>query len=514
MTDVELSPLDELKLARLAAIRQLYARQNEAAKARVEHYMHDAAAWAQDHIDWPEGETLAPYQADTLRQIVPRKRVAVRGPHGLGKSTMMAITVLWFACTREAAGRDWKVITTASVWRQLSVYLWPEIHKWAARLKWKLIGREPFNRNELLALNLKLRHGAATAVASNVPERIEGAHADSILYVLDEAKIIPPGTWDAIEGALSNDGVDGGKEAYIVAMSTPGPPAGRFYQIHKRESGYEDWCPRHVTLDEAIDARRISQEWADQRRHQWGENSALYQGRVLGNFHADDEQSVIPLAWLEAAIERWHQWDADGRPMPEEPVKGWVGIDVGRGGDETVLAKRLGPALILSANRSRDTMTTAALAQSTGLRPIVDVIGVGAGVYDRLKEIGAKPLAYTGSGKSTLRDRSRQFGFVNVRSAAYWRLRELLDPDQEPNLALPPDDLMLSDLTTPQWEVTTGDPPKIKITNKDVVVEKLGRSPDRGDAVVMALWADAVRSPTQVAQPQGTIQRTGLSPLG
>src|SRR5690606_9385780 len=122
-----------------------------------------------------------------------------RGPHGLGKTTDMSVAALWFALTRDLACIDWKVITTASVWRQLAVYLWPEIHKWAQRIRWDKVGREPFNmRTELLALQLKLKYGAATAVASNQPERIEGAHGDQILYILDEAKIIPPPTWDAI----------------------------------------------------------------------------------------------------------------------------------------------------------------------------------------------------------------------------------------------------------------------------------------------------------------------------
>jgi hypothetical protein len=147
-------------------------------------------------------------------------------------------------------------------------------------------------------------------------------------------------------------------------------------------------------------------------------------------------------------------------------------------------------------------------------RAIIDVIGLGAGVYDRLREVGARPLAYTGSGKAQVRDRSGKFGFTNVRSAAYWNLRELLDPAYEPVLALPPDDLMISDLTTPRWEVTSGVPPKIKVEPKEKVVERLGRSPDRGDSIAMAMWADRQRGTSGVAEPVGTLPTTGLSPLG
>ena len=498
------------RIAIIEEIKALEARRAELGRKKAARYLHDPAAWARDCIDWPTGHSLAPYQAETMRELPRRKRIAKRGPHGLGKSTEMALLVLWFSLTREMAGIDWKVITTASVWRQLSVYLWPEIHKWAARIKWDVVGRDPFDmRSELLALRLKMKHGAATAVASNQPERIEGAHADHILYILDEAKIIPAATWDAIEGALSNAGSDTQYEAYVVAMSTPGSPSGRFYDIHQKRPGLEDWWVRHVTLPEAIAAGRISREWAEQRAKQWGKDSALYQGRVEGNFHTDDTDSVIPLAWVEAAIERWHLWNDAGRPELLGPK--WTGVDVGRGGDESVLARRTGPAVTIVTDKVADTMKVADRAAKEPGRCIVDVIGVGAGVYDRLVQLKKKPVAYAGSGKSNLRDRSKEFTFVNTRSAAYWHLRELLDPDFEPDICLPPDDLLISDLTTPTWESVPG--PKIKVELKEDVVERLGRSPDRGDAVCMGFYASAGRAPTKIAVPVGTISRTGLSPL-
>jgi hypothetical protein len=475
-------------------------------RSRLARWWDSPTAWAADCL--PEVR-LARYQREVLDALPVKRRVAVRGPHGLGKTMQAAVAVNWFATTRELAGKDWKVITTASAWRHLEVYLWPEIRKWSGRIDFETLGRAPYNpRTEMLDLRLKLPNGAATAVASNQPERIEGAHAQELLYLLDEAKIIPPETWDSIEGAFSNAGPDVADNAYAFAISTPGPPSGRFYDIHRRAPGYEDWWVRHVTLAEAIEGGRISASWAEQRRLQWGADSAIYHNRVLGEFHASDEDSVIPLAWLEAAIERWHDWDRAGRLVMGGPL--WTGVDVGRGGDESVLARRDGPVVTLSGNRRRDTMSQVAELQGIEGRAIVDVIGLGAGVFDRLREVGHRPLGYAGSGKTERRDRSGTFGFANVRSAAYWNLRELLDPAYEPVLALPPDDLMISDLTTPTWEVATGVPPKIKVEVKDKVVERLGRSPDRGDAVAMAMWADHHRGSGTFAAPVGQMPSTGL----
>ncbi|MFD9351608.1 hypothetical protein ACFWCO_23605 [Streptomyces diastaticus] len=483
------------------AVRRARARKNS---RRVIRYMYDPVGWARDCIAWQPGEGLTAYQEDALGAIPTRRRVAVRGPHGLGKTGMSAIGVLWFATTREAAGIDWKVIMTASAWRHLSVYLVPELRKWAKRIRWDQVGRPAFSeRTELLALNLKLESGAATPVASNKPELIEGAHADSLLYLVDEAKIVPDGTWDAIEGAFSGGHTEGPPgqlpEAFAFAISTPGPPAGRFYDIHRRAPGLEDWWVRHVTLDEAIAAGRISQGWAEQRARQWGRDSAMYANRVLGEFHASDEDSVIPLAWVEAAVERWHEWDQAGRP----PLAGrrYLGVDVARtGGDSTVLAHRHGSAVTaLETHDKEDTMRTVARVQAAAgadgkVTPVVDSIGVGGGVVDRLRELDVPVLAYTGAAKATGRTRDREWGFRNTRSQAYWRMRELLDPAYESEVMLPPDDELLADLTAPTWDTTTGVPPKIRVETKEDLVKRMGRSPDKGDAVVMAFAGEWMRT--------------------
>lgn len=475
-------------------------------RTRLTRWRNSPVAWADECLK----VNLTGYQGEVLDALPVERRVAVKGPHGLGKSFMGAVLVNWFATTRDLAGRDWKIITTASAWRHLEVYLWPEIHKWANRIDFETLGRAPFKPNsELLDLRLKLQYGAATAVASNQPERIEGAHAEELLYLLDEAKIVPPATWDSIEGAFSNAGPDTPDNAYAFAMSTPGAPSGRFYDIHRRAPGLEDWWTRSVTLEEAIQAGRISRVWADQRRLQWGPDSAVFHNRVLGNFHASDEDAVIPLSWLEAAIERWHEWDRAGRPSPGGPL--WTGLDVGRGGDDSVLALRDGWSITLTGNKRRDTMSQVAEMQGVEGRAIVDAVGVGAGVYDRLRELGYRPLAYVGAGKTSHRDRSGKYGFVNVRSAAYWNLRELLDPAYDPVLALPPDDLMISDLTTPTWTIISGSPPKYVVETKEKVVERLGRSPDRGDAIAMAFWADLHSGAGTFAEPVGLMPSSGLT---
>ena len=480
------------------AARELAA---EAAKARLAHCREDAALFAAECIAWASGESPADYQLEILRELPRRRRVAVRGPHGLGKSALAAWAILWFALTRDGLpGADWKVVTTASAWRQLDHYLWPELRKWARRLDWPRLGRGPFDeRTELLALSLPLARGEAFAAASDRPDLIEGAHADQLLYVFDEAKAIPPATWDAAEGALASG------DCYALAISTPGEPQGRFYDIHARKPGLEDWWVRHVTLEECIAAGRVSAEWADQRRLQWGEESAVYQNRVLGEFASSEEDGVIPLAWIEAANERWRALDDSG----EWGELACVGVDVGRGGDARVLALRHGEAIReLRRYGVADTMTVtgyvAGVLRGHGGHAVVDVIGVGAGVVDKLREDKQGVEAFNAGGATDWKDRSGEMLFANKRAAAWWNLRELLDPANGHPIALPPDDLLTGDLTAPHWRPSSGG--RIQVESKDDIRKRLGRSTDDGDAVVMAFWEEP-----QVVEPVFRIARVSRS---
>lgn len=454
----------------------------------ITKYRHDLPGFARECIKWGDGGPVD-YQEEIWGQLEEQERISVRAPHGAAKSTIAAITVLWFALTRD--GDDWKCPTTASAWRQLEKYLWPEIHKWARLLDWEKIGRPAFSeRDELLDLNLKLTTGSAFALASDKPDSLEGAHADHILYVLDEGKAIPKGVFESVEGAFSGPG-----EALALLLSVPGEPVGRFYDIQSRKPGTEDWWTRHVTLGEAVKAGRISQSWADQRAKDWGKESAAYKNRVLGEFASSDEDGIIPLAWVEAANDRW-------RELPE----GWkvasafksCGVDVARSGtDETVIAVRYANAVAeLRRSSLEDTVQTtsrvqAALTGASGGQCWVDVIGIGAGVFDALRHQRTPPSvryeAFNASERTERRDKSREFGFLNVRAAAWWNMREMLDPTNDLGIALPPDDMLTGDLCAPHWWVAAG--AKIQVEAKDDIRKRLGRSPDSGDAVVQCFWA-------------------------
>lgn len=471
-------------------------------------YRNNYVAFARDCIVWPEGEGLTVYQEEILTELPIRKRVAVRGPHGLGKTCLAGIATVCFALTWD--GEDWKLPTTASAWRQLSEFFWPEVHKWAARIRWDKVGRPAFTQIELQTMLLKLKTGRAFAMASSDDELTEGAHADHLLYIFDEAKAIPPGRWDAAEGALMTG------DTYALAISTPGEPAGRFYDIHTRKPGYENWWTRHVTVDEVIAAGRIKPADVEQLARQWGENSAVFKNRVLGEFCESSEDCVIPLAWIEAANRRWEErielleknWNwIEGAKQGRWPKWRWrdgrnaepldaISIDIARSdlGDKTVLARRQATTITqLDRYSIADTAPTVGYASNLLERwqsaySMVDIIGIGAGPFDQLREkFGKRAIPFNASEAADFKDRSKEIEFSNKRAAAYWNMRELLDPAYGSDIALPPCDLLTGDLTAVRRGRMTSSG-KMTIESKDDIRKRLGRSTDDGDAVVMAFF--------------------------
>lgn len=477
-------------------------------------YKFDCAAFAQECIVWGPNEGLTVYQIEIMEALIKHRRVCVRGPHGLGKTTCASIIVLWYALTRD--GLDWKIPTTASVYHQLTQYLWPEIHKWAARLRWDVIGRRPFREGyELKKIKISLDTGEAFAISpgknalyTGKTAGMEGAHASHLLYLIDESKVVPDEAFNSIEGAFSTD-----TEAFAVAISTPGDPFGRFYEIQMRKPGYSDWWVRHVTKEECIAAGQMNAAWAEQRRLQWGEESATYINRVLGNFAEGEEAvGVIPRAWVQLARARWRAMmeNEEARITAQNGIVGY-GVDIGSSPNRTVLAARYATGIysLETLPSTIDLMVLAErIAQITRTRnrwARVDSVGLGAGVYDRLRHMGVRVESYdardSAQGK---RDKTGEIEFPAMRSWAFWYLRDLLNPAYGFPIALPDDEEMENELVAHTWRQR--DSGKYQVSDKDFIQKKLGRSPDKADAVVIAMLAE----PSRVKSIPGRLPSRGI----
>lgn len=215
-----------------------------------------------------------------------------------------------------------------------------------------------------------------------------------------------------------------------------------------------------------------------------------YSGGEFVTEGKDAEFQVIPSAWVRAAQDRWKP---EGRSKPMTSM----GCDVARGGpDESTIAKRHGSwvdeLVVKPGSETPDGPQLAALVIINRRDSAAICIDTGGGwggsPLDNLvgNEIKAKGINPSAGSNGTTKDAAR-LKFRNLRAEMWWRLREALDPSGDDPLALPKDQKLFADLIAPRWKNTSAG---ILIEAKDEIRKRIGRSPDRGDAVALTTMAN------------------------
>jgi hypothetical protein len=208
---------------------------------------------------------------------------------------------------------------------------------------------------------------------------------------------------------------------------------------------------------------------------------------LSGDFTAgveDDEWQVIPTAWIDAAMARWQPKDAKGEMDT-------IGCDPAMGGkDKFVMAPRHGTwfdhLISVPGEQVPDGQTGAAVViKHRRDRAVVniDVIGWGSSTLNMLQENEVQCHAVNGAAKSLEISKTGNLKFANYRSEIVWRMREGLDPTNPDPWALPPDPELKADLAAYKWKMTASG---VQVRSKDEMKQELGRSPDKGDAEIMA----------------------------
>jgi len=227
---------------------------------------------------------------------------------------------------------------------------------------------------------------------------------------------------------------------------------------------------------------------------------ALRRRYLKGEFTAgaaDDEFQVIPTEWIRAAQDRWKA--NDGQTMET------IGVDVAQGGaDNTVMAPRWKGKSVthwfdeLKKIKGVDTPDGASVAgrvvmlQKNAAQINIDMGGGwGGSAFEKLKEAELSVFGFVPSEGSEARTSDGRLGFRNRRAEATWRLRELLAPESREVIALPPDAQLRADLASYRWKLMSGG--MIQVESKDDIRKRIGRSPDDGDAVIIAMSTGSKR---------------------
>jgi len=205
-----------------------------------------------------------------------------------------------------------------------------------------------------------------------------------------------------------------------------------------------------------------------------------------------DPWQIIPTEWVRAAQKRWLE-----RERPTTPLTA-AGIDPSRGGqDKTALAKRYDnwfdevktwPGVLIKDGAIMAEMARQEIGEADPSYINVDVSGIGSSGYDHLKPMYNNVMPFNPAEGSEYRDRSGKLKMRNKRAEMYWRMRDALDPQGGDDLALPPDTELLADLCSANYSVTSAG---VLVEEKEKIKERIGRSPDIGEAVMMCLFRGA-----------------------
>jgi len=419
------------------------------------------------------------------RSIVEKRRVSIRSGHGTGKSTFMAWCILWFLSCYFPA----KVPATAPTSHQLEDVLWSEIARWHRELKERMPALGEQFEWSAGAFRMKSAPNESFSVARTSrperPEALQGFHSENILFLIDEASGVSDNVFEVAEGALSTDG------AFVVMAANPTRQSGYFFDSHHKMRSA--WAALHWNGE---DSPRVSRTYIENMEKKYGRHSPVFKVRVLGEF-VGAADGVISLELCEAARIR----DVD---VNEAAPVVW-GVDVARFGDDSsALAKRKGNHQIDPVREwwGKDTMQTVGIVKAEWDKATehdrpqainVDVIGIGAGVVDRLKEMGLPAVGVNVAETEAVNENDER-QFSRLRDQLWWQGREWLEAR---DCKLADDDETIAELTTPVYSILSNG--RIKVEGKDEMKKRGVKSPNRADAWLLTFYEGGF--PLQKAKP-------------
>lgn len=408
-----------------------------------------------------------PWQAEVMAEVAKgTRRISIRSAHGVGKSATLAWLSIWFALTRYPS----KTVMTAPSSTQLFDALFAEVRGQCANLPEFLKGLLVVT-SDRIALKGAPDEVFITARTSRAetPEAMQGIHSANVLLLADEASGIPEEVFNAASGSMS------GHNATTILTGNPTRTSGYFYDTHTRLDG---WRRFHIS---AFDSTLVSPEFVREVVDRSGAESNEYRIRVLGEFPSTDDDTIIPLELAQSATTR----DVVGNPKAQIV---W-GLDVARyGGDRSALARRQGNVVErVQTWRNLDLMQlcTAVKAEYDIAEPrpaviAVDAIGMGAGVVDRLQQLGLPVLGVNVSEAPSLGN------YRNLRAELWYRLRDWL---YKRDCKLPKDDALVAELSAVRYVIPDKGRGKVQIEGKDDMKRRGLRSPDLADALVLTFAA-------------------------
>ncbi len=479
-------------------------------------------SWGQsDPVDWIRkvlGGDLWGKQREIVESVRDNRYTTVWTCHGPGKTFLGGQIALWFLYCFVPS----KVITTAPTHRQVFSLLWSEIraaHERARR------NNPPGLGGKILTTRLELlpqwfAEGFSTREWD--PERVQGYHSDHILIIVDEASGVGDPIFDALEGLMASG------FARMLMLGNPNNARGRFFEastspLYSRHNISAWDTPNFTDLgitrkdiitgawEKKVPASGfprpylITPQWVSERFTTWGKDSPLVKVRIEASFPEDgssEDQVISTISVL----------NAQNREFPEDEEHGMIalGVDVARyGNDESIIAARAGRLALgerVLFHKDNMALTGHVIEECEGygwarVESIsVDVIGMGSGPVDRLRELqreGEIPEHVKIIGVNVGSAPTQPGKFVTYRDEIWWRMREIFESGEIGGAI---SDIALQELSTPKYRISSNGKRQVESKEDLRKADRLGRSPDRADAWILAFvdCKDELGTPSKV----------------
>ena len=456
-------------------------------------------------------------QIEIMNSVRDNKYTAVPSSNNSGKSHIASRIALWFCLTHVPS----LVIITAPKQTQVRdiifSYIKEAFYKAPVPLGGEMQVESYFPNRDLMPGHF------IRGMTANTAEAFSGWHNQHLLIIVDEATGVDPTIWSGIEGIMS------GEKCRILEISNPTTKVCDFYQ-HCQSPLYntihlDALHHPNVTLQREVYRGAVSPSWPKEMEDKWGTDHAMYQVRVRGTFPDDADNAVIPLTWIQSAVDRFVEH------APHQAL----GVDVARQGDaETAVVKRTGRTFTLEFTEGKsDLVLLRDRIEGLGIQVIgVDDVGLGGGLVDMLNASGAYVVPFTANANSDAEEnrlrqenwhqqarrgaveqyvhkttdhekRSTTGRFKDLQSEAWWDLRTLFEEtyrnpkDPYKGISIPNDQELIYQLSARHYET---DNDTIRVLPK----KDLEYATDRADAMVICnrTYRRTYRHMTQYTAPR------------
>lgn len=393
------------------------------------------------------------------------KDIAIKSGHGTGKTGLLSWVILWAGLFHF----DAKIPATAPTAPQLIRLLIPEVRKWKENLPENLRNSVTINNDQIKFSNNNFC--APRTARKEAPEGLQGFHAEYLVWIVDEASGIDNVIFEVIDGSLT------GEQHLRIMTANPTRTEGYFFDaFHKNRNLWK------LHTFNAEESSNVSKSSIERKRAQYGRDSDAYRVRVLGQFPRSNSDAVIPLHLIDSAVGR-EEFNDYGAEV-------W-GVDYADAGDDkTIMVKRIGNYFYEIVEcpvegSHRQVQTSNWIAMQYNLAPekrkpkaiFVDAIGEGSGLVSAMRQPHYSNIPVVAVKVSETADDSEVY--ENKRAELYYRLKQALEDEGR----MVDDDALVGELSAQRFEITTRG--RIKLIDKKIIKEALGRSPDRSDAMAL-----------------------------